>query len=230
MSSPIGSNIRALRMRAGMSQEELASRLNVTRQAVSSYERDRTSPDIDQLTALAGIFHVDLDTLVRGPLPVRGKRKTTVLACSILLILIVLLLVAVFFLDDRKAARQAAEYAWVYWLKKTVLIPLMISGIAGCLSFVFLFAGNVKPGIRMGLLRTVSVILLVVFLYLIVMNISFILLATSAAEAYPGWFTDMLVSVNLFCCVYPGLHLLYLLSILAGLTSGASIAFRRLGG
>jgi len=225
----IGSNIRTLRMQAGMTQEELASRLNVTRQTVSGYERGRTDPDIDQLTELAGIFQVDLDTLVRGPLPARGKRKTAVPAVCILLILIVLFLLAVFLLDDREAARWAAEYAWVYWLKKTVLIPLIISGIAGCLFFVFLFTGGIEPGARPGLLYTVSLILLVVFLYLIVMNISFILLAASAVDASPNWVTDMIVSVNLFCCVYPGLHLLYLLSLLAGLTSGASIALRRLG-
>ena len=225
----IGSNIRTLRMQAGMTQEELASRLNVTRQAVSGYERGRTDPDIDQLTELAGIFQVDLDTLVRGPLPARGKRKTAVLAWCLLLILTVLFLLAVFLLDDREAARRAAEYAWVYWLKKTVLIPLIIFGIAGCLSFVFLFTGGIKPGARPGLLRAVSVILLVAFLCLIVMNVSFILLAVSAVDASPNWVTDMIVSVNLFCCVFPGLHLLYLLSLLAGLTSGASIAFRRPG-
>ena len=61
------------------------------------------------------------------------------------------------------------------------------------------------------------------------MSVSFILLAVSAAGASPGWFTDMAVSVNLFCCVYPGLHLLYLLSVLAGLASGASLALRRSG-
>ena len=225
----IGSNIRTLRMQAGMTQEELASRLNVTRQAVSGYERGRTDPDIDQLTELAGIFQVDLDTLVRDPLPVRDRRKPAVTACCILLILTVLFLLAVFLLDDRDAARRAAEYAWVYWLKKTVLLPVIISGIAGCLFFVFLFTGGIKPGARPGLLYTVSLILLVVFLYLIVMNISFILLAASAVDASPNRVTDMIVSVNLFCCVYPGLHLLYLLSLLAGLTSGASIALRRLG-
>ena len=227
MPSPLGSNIRALRMLAGMTQDDLASRLNVTRQAVSSYERGRTSPDVDQLTELAGIFRVDLDTLVRGPLPVRDRRKPAVTACCILLILSVLFCLAVFLLDDSEAARRAAEYAWVHWLKKTVLLPMITAGIAGCLSFVFLFAGGGWPDARTGLLRAVSVILLAVFLYLIVMNISVILLAVSAAGTSSGWFTDMAVSVNLFCCVYPGLHLLYLLSVLAGLASGASFALRR---
>ncbi|MCR5173174.1 MAG: helix-turn-helix transcriptional regulator, partial [Oscillospiraceae bacterium] len=78
MTDPIGVSIRTLRVEANMTQEELASRLHVTRQAISNYERGRTHPDIDQLKDLADIFNVDLESLIYGTTPARNRRKAFV--------------------------------------------------------------------------------------------------------------------------------------------------------
>ena len=42
----IGKNIRAARVRRGLTQEELAERLHVSRQTVSNYETGRSRPDV----------------------------------------------------------------------------------------------------------------------------------------------------------------------------------------
>ena len=55
-----------LRRQAGLSQEELAGLLGVTRQAVQKWEAGTSRPDMDNLTALADYFHVSLDYLVTG--------------------------------------------------------------------------------------------------------------------------------------------------------------------
>jgi len=55
-----------LRRQAGLSQEELANLLNVTRQAVQKWESGASRPDMDNLTALAEYFHVSLDYLILG--------------------------------------------------------------------------------------------------------------------------------------------------------------------
>ncbi len=55
-----------LRRQAGLSQEELANLLGLTRQAVQKWEAGTSRPDMDNLTALAGYFHVSLDYLVTG--------------------------------------------------------------------------------------------------------------------------------------------------------------------
>ena len=55
-----------LRKDHGLSQEELAEKLGVSRQAVSKWERAESSPDTDNLIALAELYHISLDTLVRG--------------------------------------------------------------------------------------------------------------------------------------------------------------------
>ncbi len=55
-----------LRRQAGMSQEELANVLNLSRQAVQKWEAGTSRPDMDNLIALAEYFHVSLDWLIRG--------------------------------------------------------------------------------------------------------------------------------------------------------------------
>ena len=55
-----------LRRQAGLSQEELANLVNVTRQAVQKWEAGASRPDMDNLVSLAEYFQVSLDYLVMG--------------------------------------------------------------------------------------------------------------------------------------------------------------------
>ena len=61
-----GENLQFLRKRAGMTQEELAERLEVTRQSVSKWEGNSAYPEMAALLRLCELFGVDMDTLVRG--------------------------------------------------------------------------------------------------------------------------------------------------------------------
>ena len=54
------------RKAAGFSQEALAAQLGVSRQAVSKWERSESSPDTDNLIALAALYGVSLDELLYG--------------------------------------------------------------------------------------------------------------------------------------------------------------------
>ena len=53
-----------LRKQHGYSQDELADKLNVSRQAISKWERSESSPDTDNLIALARLYGVSLDELL----------------------------------------------------------------------------------------------------------------------------------------------------------------------
>lgn len=53
-----------LRKQHGLSQDELAEKLNVSRQAVSKWERSESSPDTDNLIALAKLYGISLDELL----------------------------------------------------------------------------------------------------------------------------------------------------------------------
>ena len=57
-------NLISLRKLNNMSQEELADRLNISRQTLSKYETGESLPDIEKCKAIAGIFDVSLDDLV----------------------------------------------------------------------------------------------------------------------------------------------------------------------
>ena len=62
----IGSVIAALRKANGMTQKELAERLNVSDKTVSRWERDDGAPDLATIPAIAEIFNVTCDELLRG--------------------------------------------------------------------------------------------------------------------------------------------------------------------
>ena len=53
-----------LRRQKGFSQEELANRLNVSRQTVSKWEVGESDPDMENLVAISELFGVSLDELV----------------------------------------------------------------------------------------------------------------------------------------------------------------------
>lgn len=58
-----------LRKQKGLSQEELANRLNVSRQTVSKWEVGDSTPDMEKLIAMSDLFDVSLDKLVLGKEP-----------------------------------------------------------------------------------------------------------------------------------------------------------------
>lgn len=62
----IHDNLRNLRLASGMTQEQAADRAGLTRQGLSSYETGRTQPSIEMLDRLAGIYGVDLDSVLYG--------------------------------------------------------------------------------------------------------------------------------------------------------------------
>lgn len=62
----LGKNICRLRTGLGLSQEELASRLGVSRQSVSKWETGTATPELDKVAALARLFGVTIDELVLG--------------------------------------------------------------------------------------------------------------------------------------------------------------------
>ena len=59
-----GDKLKALRKEAGMTQSELAKRLNITKSVVSYYELQERTPSPDVLIKLAAIFHVTTDYLL----------------------------------------------------------------------------------------------------------------------------------------------------------------------
>lgn len=62
----LSENLQYLRAREGLTQEQLAERLDVSRQSVSKWESGASYPEMDTILKLCDIFRVDMDTLLRG--------------------------------------------------------------------------------------------------------------------------------------------------------------------
>ncbi|HEM4050620.1 TPA: DUF3955 domain-containing protein [Streptococcus suis] len=61
-----GQQIKDLRKKEGLTQEQLALKLNVTRQAVSNWENDKNLPDLELLILMSSVFSISLDHLILG--------------------------------------------------------------------------------------------------------------------------------------------------------------------
>ena len=64
MNIKIANRLVELRKKYGYSQEDLANKLGLSRQAVSKWERAEASPDTDNLICLAKLYNVSLDELL----------------------------------------------------------------------------------------------------------------------------------------------------------------------
>lgn len=62
----LGKQIRKYRQEAQLSQEDLASRVYVSRQTISNWENDKSYPDVSSLVLLSEIFQISLDELIKG--------------------------------------------------------------------------------------------------------------------------------------------------------------------
>lgn len=73
----IGKQIKTHRAKFGLSQEEFADKIFVTRQTVSNWENDKSYPDINSLVLMAEVFGVSLDSLVKGDIEEMNEKIKT---------------------------------------------------------------------------------------------------------------------------------------------------------
>ena len=71
----LSDRIQELRKTKGLSQEELADRVGVSRQAVSKWESEQSTPELDKVVTLSEIFDVTTDYLLKGVEPVPAKDR-----------------------------------------------------------------------------------------------------------------------------------------------------------
>jgi transcriptional regulator with XRE-family HTH domain len=72
MDNHLGQNIKYLRKKFGLTQDQLAEKIGVTRPAIGSYEEGRASPKIQALQDLSTYFNISIDKLVNRDLSVIG--------------------------------------------------------------------------------------------------------------------------------------------------------------
>ena len=81
----VSKNLKEIRQAKGLTQDQLAEALHVTRQAVSNWETGRSEPDIETLLALAEALDTGADALIYGPEPPKYEpmQKKYIICCVV---------------------------------------------------------------------------------------------------------------------------------------------------
>lgn len=170
----IGNKLNQLRKLSGMTQEQLAEKLNVSRQTISKWESDSTSPDLESIVKISRMFHVSLDDLLKeGEADMANKndeqitledlmkinlhnRKMTLLLISGLIFVMVSILnfAHVIALQSTTLSTQYMLYRYIVTGQydnapidyMRLMIPSMIAGAVGMLLFISYIIENRKKG------------------------------------------------------------------------------------
>lgn len=70
-----GEKIKKIRKMAGMTQEEFAEKMNVSRQTVSKWEKNLSSPDLESAILLCRVFQISLDDFLEGSQTIEKEKK-----------------------------------------------------------------------------------------------------------------------------------------------------------
>ena len=73
----LGKKILELRKKENLSQEQLAEKINVTRQTISKWELNETTPDIKQANELSRLFKISLDELTENDITTLVMQKVS---------------------------------------------------------------------------------------------------------------------------------------------------------
>lgn len=138
----IAGNIGQLRRNAGLTQLELAEKLNYSDKAVSKWERGESMPDIVTMKLLADCFGVTVDYLLRAEHPVETEIKReytkrqrrnhtliTVMSCMLVWLLATFVYTSIDIFPP--AARSLLWLAFVYAVPVTLIVLLTLNSIWG---------------------------------------------------------------------------------------------------
>ena len=159
-----GEKISKIRKMSGMTQEELAEKMNVSRQTISKWEKGSSSPDLESAVAFCELFQISLDDFIKGDQSekkeekislqdmIRINRRTQkkiILLLSGLFFLVIGILAALFiatisittdsieYMLYRYIATGQYAYAPIsYWRLILPVISLVGIGIVLCIAYI----------------------------------------------------------------------------------------------
>lgn len=136
----IGRNIREQRMKKGLSQEELAEKLYVTRQTISNYETGKSNPDVEMLARIAEELDIDIQLLIYGETKKRDMKQIRTAAASLVVILLLYVIFQKIAGYEEMAARTRFEMPGISLFMKFTGYPVL-----------FLWAGSAATSLIMAL-------------------------------------------------------------------------------
>ena len=127
MSKNLADNIVTLRKKHGLSQEQFAEKISVSRQTVSNWERGIAVPDVETLNLIAKLFDTDLSAIVNGENSGTEKQKDTLRHRTALLLASAALMIGHFFL-----AMSGKNY-----MDPLGIVPGLLVGLSALIHFAF---------------------------------------------------------------------------------------------
>lgn len=169
----LGEKIQKLRREQGLTQEQLAEQLFVSRTAVSKWETGRGTPSIDTLTALARIFGVTLDSLLCAEeIAVIAKRenKNNVNRVDAVfdIIALLFLLLPLYRMENESGFVSVPLYSFSGWL--LVLYFVFPMAITLCGLVKFFINGSDRENIKK-VINIVSVTLSIIHILILVLSV-----------------------------------------------------------
>ena len=140
----IGNKLQQSRTQAGLTQEQVAEALSISRQTISNWENEKTYPDIRIVIILSDLYQVSLDYLLKGkeePVvsdyldyleestnTVKSKNKFSklLLLLTYLLIWAISLIAFWFFTDGSDAMGYSIMYLWIVLPVTTLIVSILI--------------------------------------------------------------------------------------------------------
>ena len=126
----IGNNIKKLRTAQGLTQDQLAERLFVTRQTISSWERSASHPSLEQLEAIAAALGEDVMTLLYGPKPkYQPSRKRVVLAVVLIALAVTVLVLGAVLPPQVEGLVMRRRPGWLFYMVAFRLVEGLLLGL-----------------------------------------------------------------------------------------------------
>ena len=140
----IGKNIRELRIRKSMTQDDLAEKLFVTRQTVSNYETGKSRPDVEMLLKIGEVLDADIQHLIYGPEKLRltGDLKRLILGAAAVVMLALVWVIC----EPVANTWKVQKYMMGPTIALRVVVkPLMLLSLGWVLGHLLVMALRLKP-------------------------------------------------------------------------------------
>lgn len=138
----IGTKIKNARLKANLTQEQVAEELGVSRQTISNWENEKTYPDIISVIKMSDLYTISLDALLKEEKPmsnymtyleesintVKSKNKLSklILIMSYFIIWAIAMIAFWMFTDPSDAMGYGVMYLWIVLPVTTFLVSLFI--------------------------------------------------------------------------------------------------------
>lgn len=160
----LGEKIYNLRKKKNLSQEDLASILNVSRQTISKWETGESNPDIDKIVPLCNFFEISTDEFLKGKdivyerILTKEKSKNKALTFSLCLVIFSVMVILTILLEETEVSEGVISS----------IIMFCITLIGVLLIYYFLSSPKEKSNIKENKLINKIIFLSTIIIYFLV--------------------------------------------------------------